>query len=57
MCENELIAELAAARQLAERLNLDFEEILDNALRRFPPDFIKAVCAKLKLSRRLSVAL
>jgi len=57
MCENELIVELAAARQLAERLNLDFEEILDNALRRFPPDSIKAVCAKLKLSRRLSVAL
>jgi hypothetical protein len=49
MSEDEIIAKLNRARQLAERFNLDFQEILNNTLRRLPPDSVKALCAKLKL--------
>jgi len=49
MSEDEIIAALNTARQLAERFNLDFQAILDSTLRRFPPDSVKALCAKLKL--------
>jgi hypothetical protein len=57
MTEDELIAKLADARRLAERFHLDFEEILDNALRKFPPDSIKAICARLKIPNRRLPAL
>lgn len=49
--EEELIAELDKARQLAQRFNLDFQEILDNTLRTFPPDSVNAICVKLNLPR------
>jgi hypothetical protein len=51
MIEDELIAELNKVRQLAERFNLNFQEILDDTLRTVPPDSVKAICAKLKLRR------
>jgi hypothetical protein len=54
MVEDELIAKLTAARQLAERFNLDFEQILDAALRRLPPDSVKAICARLKFLPRIA---
>ena len=50
--DDEVLAKLAAVRQLAERFNLDFEEILDNALRKLFPDSIKAMRAELKLPSR-----
>jgi hypothetical protein len=49
MSEDEIIAKLNGARQLAERFNLDFQEILDSTLRKFPADSVKALCARLKL--------
>jgi hypothetical protein len=49
LIENEISARLSTACQLAEGFNLDFQEILDSTLRRFPPNSVKALCAKLKL--------
>jgi hypothetical protein len=56
MTDNDLIEQLSAARWLAERFNIDFEQILDNTLRRLPPDLINAVCAKLELPSRSSAS-
>jgi DNA-binding transcriptional regulator YiaG len=50
MTETEFIAKLTAIRQMAQRLNLDFDQMLAEVLRRFPPDSIKIIRAKLELA-------
>ncbi|MBV8773445.1 MAG: hypothetical protein JO166_14120 [Deltaproteobacteria bacterium] len=45
---DELIAQLAAVRQFAERLNLDFDQMLADALRKYPPDSGKLIRARLE---------
>jgi hypothetical protein len=50
MKDDEFIAKLTAVRQLAERLNLDFDQMLAEVLRRFPADSIKLIRAKLELA-------
>jgi hypothetical protein len=48
MTEPEFIAKLTAIRQMAERLDVDFDQMLAEVLRRFPADSIKIIRAKLE---------
>ena len=48
MTEPEFIAKLAAIRRMAERLNVDFDQMLGEVLRRFPADSIKIIRAELE---------
>jgi hypothetical protein len=50
MTEPEFIAKLTAIRQMAERLDVDFDQMLAEVLRRFPADSIKIIRAKLELA-------
>lgn len=47
MSDEEIFAQVVAVRRLAERFQMDFDQMLDDVLRRFPPDLIKRVRAKL----------
>ncbi len=47
MNDEAIFAQLVAVRRLAEQFHLDFDHLLDDVLRRFPPDLVKLIRAKL----------
>jgi hypothetical protein len=48
MKDDKIIARVAAVRRMAERLNLNFDDMLAQVLRRFPPESVKLIRAKLQ---------